>query len=101
MPKEAHNKQTCLYCIDNRTYMTTGCVADELGLAEITVYTGGAGTQCLFAGRIRRGSKVFYLRCRVEEHQRLEVEHGECDGSCRRVKPSRAARGGLELVAAG
>jgi hypothetical protein len=67
--------------------MRAECVADELGLSRISIYTGAGGTGCLYAGRIKRGSRVYFLRARVHEHKRLEVELGQCNGRCVKAKP--------------
>ena len=94
---KAHDKQQCVYCLGLTPVMTAGCVGEDLGLSPITIYNGGAGTECLRAGRIKRGSKVFFLRVRVDEHKRLEAEHGECSGACRSAKPG--SKSDLRLVA--
>lgn len=92
-----HDKQTCPYCATE--YLTVACVADALGLSPFTVYNAGAGTGCLYAGRIKRGAKVFFLRARVAEHKRLEIEFGSCNGNCKKVQPERT-RSGLRSVSA-
>lgn len=65
--------------------MRVECVADFLGLSPISVYTGAAGTGCLFAKRIHQGRNVRWLRSRVEAHRAACDEIGECNGECQDI----------------
>lgn len=78
-----HDRSICRLCSRNDPLMRVECVADELGLAQITVYTGAGGTGCLFEKRIHQGRTVRWLRARVMAHRQSRDEFGMCTGQCK------------------
>ncbi|MEW6212515.1 MAG: hypothetical protein AB1631_29585 [Acidobacteriota bacterium] len=78
--------------------MTAACVADDLGLSDVTVRLGEAGTRCLYKGRVKQGRKIFYARVQVQAHKRQLCEKGRCNESCLSVLKAGAEK---ELRAVG
>lgn len=83
--KIQHDAGVCLLCSRKHPLMRVECVADALGVASITVYTGSGGTACLFEKRIQQGRSVRWLRSRVMAHLRARDEFGQCSGQCQEV----------------
>lgn len=93
-----HDPSICLLCSRNNSLMRVECVADLLGLAQITVYTGAGGTECLFERRIHQGRNVRWLRARVMAHKQARDEFGMCSGQCKEAVPPGREERPLELV---
>ena len=83
--KVTHDASGCLLCSRSHALMRVECVADALGLADITVYTGSGGTACLFEKRIQQGRSVRWLRSRVMAHLSARDEFGQCSGQCQEI----------------
>ena len=86
-----HDARVCLLCSRNARLMRVECVADYLGLAQITIYSGAGGTKCLYERRIKQGSNVRWLRTRVVAHRRAQEDFGECNGRCKEASVDEVA----------
>jgi hypothetical protein len=88
----SHDPEACWYCTHNYWLMTSGCVADLLGIKKSAVYSGELGTDCLRQGRAIEGDCKLWVRAQVEAHWRLMIEQGKCDGSCKKAAPNPKVR---------